>query len=246
MSVGAHHGEDTARCTQLAIGGSRGPEMRGVEPHAAPAGRRPQDLRLVIGGLVTLLVTSLLATADRVSALEEGPFRFVNEWPDGIEPPLWAVMQAGSAVAIVVGAAAAMFIARQRRWAAALLLAGWSAWVAAKIIKDVVARERPAGLLADVIERPEWEGLGFVSGHAAVVFALVSVSTPYVARSWRIVLWAIAIVTAVTRVYTGAHLPLDVIGGAALGVMCGGIVNLALGVPVRSVPDDALVETTGV
>ena len=43
---------------------------------------------------------------------------------------------------------------------------------------------------------------------------------------------AIAIGTALLRVYTGAHLPLDVIGGAALGVAIGAALTLALGVPV--------------
>jgi membrane-associated phospholipid phosphatase len=37
------------------------------------------------------------------------------------------------------------------------------------------------------------------------------------------------------RVYAGAHLPLDVIGGAALGVAIGGVVLLIIGVPRSSI-----------
>jgi glycosyltransferase 2 family protein len=37
-----------------------------------------------------------------------------------------------------------------------------------------------------------------------------------------------------TRMYVGAHLPLDMVGGAALGVAVGALVRLLLGVPVRS------------
>jgi glycosyltransferase 2 family protein len=34
-----------------------------------------------------------------------------------------------------------------------------------------------------------------------------------------------------TRMYVGAHLPLDMVGGAALGVAVGALVRLLLGVP---------------
>ena len=38
--------------------------------------------------------------------------------------------------------------------------------------------------------------------------------------------------------YVGAHLPLDMVGGAALGVAVGALVRLLLGVPARG-PDPA-------
>ena len=41
-----------------------------------------------------------------------------------------------------------------------------------------------------------------------------------------------------TRIYVGAHLPLDMVGGAALGVAVGALVRLALGVPTGP-PDPA-------
>jgi undecaprenyl-diphosphatase len=40
-----------------------------------------------------------------------------------------------------------------------------------------------------------------------------------------------AIIVPVIRMYEGAHLPLDLIGGAALGVTVASAVNLLLGVP---------------
>jgi undecaprenyl-diphosphatase len=74
-------------------------------------------------------------------------------------------------------------------------------------------------------------GLGFVSGHTAVATALAAIAWPYLGRRWRAVVVIAAVLVALARVYVGAHLPLDVLGGAALGLAVAGLVRLILGRP---------------
>jgi membrane-associated phospholipid phosphatase len=53
--------------------------------------------------------------------------------------------------------------------------------------------------------------------------------------------WVIVVAVAVARVYPGAHNPLDVDGGAGLGLCIGGLLNLAFGVPApqRTATEDS-------
>lgn len=125
---------------------------------------------------------------------------------------------------------------RSRSWprsssgAGGLALAGAGVYALAKVVKHFVERGRPSGLLDDVVVRgAEPHGLGFVSGHIAVVTALAVVAWPWLPRWGR---WVVAVAVAVvflTRMYVGAHLPLDMVGGAALGLAVGVTARLLLG-----------------
>ena len=102
-------------------------------------------------------------------------------------------------------------------------------------MKSVVERGRPAAVIPGYVARPGApdDGLGFVSGHSTVAFALAAVTAPYLPRraGSRSTGWPR--VVGVARIHVGAHLPLDVVGGAALGSLMGWTWNLAVGVPGR-------------
>ena len=150
--------------------------------------------------------------------VEARAFATLNGLSERGRRPAWTVMQLGSlGGSLATGAAVA---ARGRpRLGRRLATVGSLAWVGSKLIKPFASRGRPAVVVeATRILGREQSGLGYPSGHAAVAFAMVSAVSPHLPRCWRGPLWATAVTVGMTRIYVGAHLPLDVAGGMALGV----------------------------
>jgi undecaprenyl-diphosphatase len=146
-------------------------------------------------------------------------------------------MQFGNIGAVPAVALLAL-LTRRLRMALDMALAGGAIYLVAKLVKEFVERGRPQTLLDDVhILGEAARGLGYVSGHSAVAVALAAVAAPYLPRWGRWLAWSLAVAVLLARMYVGAHLPLDVLGGAALGYAAAALVHLALGVPTEAEPE---------
>jgi len=192
--------------------------------------RYPLDLVRVVLGLAIFGLGFLIAQRGELPMLEHDLFRIVNNLPEIFFPVVWVVMQLGNVVAVPVVAGIAALTGRFRM-ARDLLVSGVLAYFAADLVKSVVGRERPAGLLDANLLDGNVTGIGFISGHAAVAAALATAAVPYLSRRGRRVAWVLAWTVAIARVYVGAHLPLDVLGGAAVGWALGSLVHYVFGVP---------------
>ncbi|HET6713063.1 MAG TPA: phosphatase PAP2 family protein [Actinomycetota bacterium] len=177
--------------------------------------------RLIRGaaGVAMVLATLEEARKAEVPLYEQRAFRIANDAPDAIRIPVRAVMQAGTFVTVPIVALVAAATGR-RRLAVDLAGAGTLAWLGAKALKSLAGRGRPESLLADVHVRERIAGdLGWVSGHAAVATTLAATAWPVLPRSARPAAVAVVATTAFGRMYVGAHLPLDLVGGAGLGLI---------------------------
>jgi undecaprenyl-diphosphatase len=189
------------------------------------AERRPTTLAhpwiVAATAAVVLGVSYLVARARPVPAWETDLTRAVNGVPAWVAHALWPVMQLGTLWAPVVVALVVGLVRRDWLLAACIAGAGGVTWVAAKLVKRFVERGRPRVYMPDVVVRDGSGGFGYISGHSAMAAAIAVVVMAAVPRRGRPVLVLIAALVGIARVVHGVHLPADLVGGWAFGVLVG-------------------------
>jgi membrane-associated phospholipid phosphatase len=113
-----------------------------------------------------------------------------------------------------------LFLAGERLLAYELMLGTLSLFLIVVLIKAIVRRARPFILLTQArIVGYRARGRSFPSGHTSQSFfvATIIVQHFHVSVLAAILLYAIALLVGITRMYVGAHYPRDVLAGAILG-----------------------------
>jgi undecaprenyl-diphosphatase len=133
---------------------------------------------------------------------------------------LASALGAGGFLWIIVGAIAGMFprhtAAMWRLW----LALGLSFAIVDAVVKPFFARPRPFEVMEIrlIDTRPLTQA--FPSGHAAIAAAgALAATRMFPGAGW--ILWPVAAVIAVSRVYLGVHWPSDVLAGFAIGLAVG-------------------------
>jgi undecaprenyl-diphosphatase len=96
-----------------------------------------------------------------------------------------------------------------------VLIAYFASAAASSALKLAVDRARPVD--HPLVREPTTHS--FPSAHAATSFACAATLAPFAPRHAQPVLYVLAVAIAYSRVYIGVHYPLDVLGGAALGLL---------------------------
>lgn len=178
-------------------------------------------LHIIIVSCIVLLSTALLAGRHIFPTLEVKILRPLYDLPTFIGPAAYVMTQFGSIFAVgIVGFI--MFFWRSKKFALEIMASAATAYYLAGTIKVFVGRPRPSGIVEGIAQRYERAaGLGFPSGHTAVATALVTTLwfvTPK-RYHWLLVLWVMCV--GFSRMYLGLHAPLDIVGGACVGLVSG-------------------------
>jgi undecaprenyl-diphosphatase len=211
---------------------NRRDRLRAIRATSVVYIRRRSDLVAVGAGAVVVAGCARIVADGTVGSVEESVFHAINGLPDWLQGPMWVFQFIGLLLIPLVIAAGAWAFSR-RRLAIMLVLAVPAKLVFERlVVKQVVERERPGTTVVDAVLRDaSASGLSFPSGHAVIAFAIAGLLAPYLSRRWTVAVYTLAALNAFARIYLGAHNPLDVIAGAALGIAIAGAFNFAAGVP---------------
>jgi len=200
-------------------------------------------LAVTFGAAVALLLGSAwLARSGQVSDLEADIFGWINGLPESWRPVMYGLQLLGVLVVPLGLAAVAAAVGRWRLAVALALIVPIKLAVEYLVLKQLVERDRPfVTVCAEDPDCAEFRdvplyGPSFPSGHAVIAFALASLLWPWLGRAGRVFAVVAAVGVCVARVYLGAHNPLDVVAGAALGILIGLVLRLVSGKPAAAEP----------
>lgn len=171
---------------------------------------------------VVLLAATWFALAHRFYGWEIQAFLEINSWPSHWQNVFKGLSQLGLWAGVLLVVAGTFLRKWQFTWRlSATLLVGYGLVVA---LKHIVSRGRPDEYLQNIHVYWMEYGAGFPSAHAALATVAMLSLYPILPKLWWWVMAPLFIaLVCISRFYLGAHVPLDAIGGVAVGAMvvCG-------------------------
>lgn len=173
-----------------------------------------------------ILSVSLLWTAgQQIDALIFLYFNFKGDRPLWLDKVMLTFTQLGSGMAGIF-LAVILFFVDDHRLAYEMVLGTLILWMVVEVLKILFCRTRPFIKLTQtrIVGRRE-RGQSFPSGHTSQVFFMATLLTQHFHLILReaLLLYLVAAMVAVTRMYVGAHYPRDVIAGSLLGSVIGSL-----------------------
>ncbi len=186
--------------------------------------RRPSDVVRLVTAVV--LLGLLLAAIRADLAVAANLVDDVVPPPEGLHWILTALWFIGSIGAIAALAVLAL-LSRRVRMAVETALAGFGAWAVCGLLGALAGTTGgyPAGAAPASVDT------SFPLARLAAAVAVASIALPYLSRPVRRVFWVLIAAAAVSSVWRGSGLPIDVLASIVVGWGVAAVVHLALGSP---------------
>lgn len=167
-----------------------------------------------------LLALSLVWSAgQRVDAWIFLYFNMRGRRPPWLDALMWNFTQLGNGI-VILAIAFMLFLGGEHLLAYELILGTLTLWLVVELVKALVRRSRPFIRLTQTrIVGHRAGGRSFPSGHTSQAFFMATLMAGYFHAGIlaACLLYAIALLVGITRMYVGAHYPRDVLAGAILG-----------------------------
>ena len=197
---------------------------------AEPPPRTRVSLTVLVPSLVTVAASAWLAARPGAAAAQTAlvvrlnhpaqPLASVLAVSNPFLRPVPLLVLAVALVGWVLVAAAGW--AQRLECLRGLAVAVLVAELLAQALKRIVDQPRPTAVIPglDVHGYPQDPlGRAYPSAHTAVTVAVVAALWPWTGRPQRAAGLVVAVLVPLNRIYIGAHWPLDVVGGAAVGMV---------------------------
>jgi undecaprenyl-diphosphatase len=179
-----------------------------------------RDPIFIIFSISTVLFvwSAVVASSGTMTAWEMSLFGKINQMTDILKWPAIIGTQFGD-IAIIAALLLGFVVFNKKRAAVFVFVASGAVTVITQLAKMAVDRQRPFELVEPVLARVQEHGLGYPSRHTALAAALSILMVYLFGRKWLWVPFVWVLGVGFTRIYLGAHAPLDIVGGFALGAM---------------------------
>ena len=180
--------------------------------------------------LFCLLAVSLIwSIGQRIDALVFSFFNTHGHRPQWLDRTMLAITELGNGI-VTIAIALILFFAVDHQLAYKFILGTLTLWLIVELMKVSIRRPRPFSRLTDArtVGTPA-KGKSFPSGHTSQAFYIATLLLQYFHAGifLTIVLYLVALLVGITRMYMGMHYPRDVLAGAILGT-CWGFVGVVI------------------
>jgi membrane-associated phospholipid phosphatase len=191
---------------------------------------------VVVGLLASgaVVVSAWLATRPGAQDAQEAKVRWVNQPPPPLDAlfalvsPLLRPLPLSILTVLLLGwiLVTARSQADRLEVVRAAVVAVLLAEIVTLVLKRLIGQVRPYVVLGDLDTHGyprDPAGDAFPSAHTAVVVALSCAMWPWLRPGQKIVAVVFVVLIPVDRVYVGAHWPVDLVGGAAVGLLAASV-----------------------